>query len=80
MHALRMPTVTPAVKAYQYANKIVVKYYDDGSREILNCPYCDWCGDIADDREELPGLPSELRCPECQTILALVSHSRAKRI
>lgn len=65
----------PCVKAYEFQDKIIVKYYDDGLKDTLTCPYCHWYGSL----DSNPGLRadgfSEVRCPDCNAKLAMVSIS-----
>jgi hypothetical protein len=63
----------PSVKAYEYRDRIVVKYFDDGRRESLTCPHCHWFGSIEDKPElRLDGF-TEVYCPDCNAKLAMVA-------
>lgn len=64
---------TPSVRAYEYEDKIIVKYYDDGLGESLTCPSCFWFGSVVDAGKSDPIGFSEFPCPECGTRLAMVS-------
>lgn len=67
------PTIAPSVKAYEFQNKIIVKYYDDGMGESLTCPNCYWFGGLKASLTLTSKGYSEFECPECATKLALVS-------
>ena len=75
---------TPTVKAYEYGNSIVVKYYDTGEASTLSCPLCHWFGTL--DQSTLPsgndatGSYAEFHCPDCKTKLASVSPTTARKI
>ena len=68
---------SPTIRAYQYLDKIVVKYFDDGSSELLSCPHCHWFGKV-DASEELGSSPTvELTCPHCHSSLGTISAGRS---
>lgn len=68
--------VTPTVRAYEYGNTIIVKYYDTtGASNSLACPLCHWIGPLELSGAELYQGFSEFRCPDCNTKLARLSHS-----
>lgn len=70
------PEITPTVRAYEYGNTIVVKYYDTtGSINTLNCPLCHWMGVLTIGNIEQRSGFAEFRCPDCDTRLARLSHS-----
>ena len=60
------------LKAYPLAEKILVKYFDNGESEHLCCPSCGWLGGIKDcnNKRSLDSL--KLSCPKCEMKLGLV--------
>ncbi|MCB0325083.1 MAG: hypothetical protein KDD69_15975 [Bdellovibrionales bacterium] len=75
MFSTAAPEPGPCVKAYQRGNTILVKYYDDGDRDTMDCPHCHWHADLGSDNDLSMVVGSEMRCPQCSARLAAVSRS-----
>lgn len=70
---------TSTVKAYEFGNSIVVKYYDTGDAGTVSCPLCHWLGPLEIAARKQPPGSSEFRCPDCNTKLAKVTPANSAR-
>lgn len=61
------------IKAYKRRQRILVVYYDTGSKNYLECPDCHWRGEIDAIPSDISDNPSEICCPMCKLNLGMVS-------
>lgn len=61
------------IKAYKLGERVMVQYYDSGSKEQVVCPECRCSQDAAKVRTDGGQLSGEFSCPRCGTNLGMVS-------
>ncbi len=66
------------VKAYPLADRILVKYFDNGEGEHLCCPSCGWLGRVEDCNNERSLDSLKLSCPNCEINLGLIDPDNEK--
>jgi len=67
----------PSVKAYQYEDIIVLKYYDDGLSSTVHCPHCLWGGSVDQYTGRHASGFSEMKCPDCNARLGTITPSES---
>ncbi len=65
----------PSVRAYQYDDIIVLKYYDDGQSGEVHCPHCEWSGTVNQYAGPRSVGFSEMKCPDCSARLGTITIS-----
>jgi transposase len=62
-----------SIRAYKLDDRVIVQYYDSGTRDSVVCPECDWrkpAQSVCCDG----GLSSgEFSCPQCGVNLGMIS-------
>ena len=61
------------VRAYQYAGRTVVQYFDSGDGNYLNCPKCPWEGHLWEVFGQYAKSQKDIQCPCCSAHLASCS-------
>ena len=65
-----------SLNVYRQKNRIIVQYYDSGSENLFVCPDCD--RQLHHSEEEFIATCKEILCPNCFTVLAMISSQLPK--
>ena len=66
------------VRAYKHFNRMIVHFFDTGSKEDFQCPECAWGGNCQMEQGDFQSSshsisPQAIQCPRCQQQLGIIS-------
>lgn len=69
------------VRAFKLRNRMIVHFFDSGSRDSLACPECSWSGTYSEEPSvSETTLPEAIDCPRCSHPLAILTQPVAELI
>lgn len=66
------------IRAYQHSNRMIVHFFDTGSKDALQCPACRWSGSCKSNKDAASDCltttePLSIKCPRCELPLGTIS-------